>query len=1102
MHRKTSVSISILIFGLILIPSGFAQHESEDLFQFSRYWQQEPTNETSYNLNLDPGILIDETDLLQFIEGWHTPVSVPEIAFLALPAGGPAPLQVEFRYADPLGEFSIQSWAWDFQSDGIVDSTASNPIFLYETPGSYSITLSIKDAQGQEARYHEADMVIVRERVPTEVASGVVVIDNETCLAFISKTEDELILEQHCIPSIPLATGIIVVGSEDGGYARRVLSISENGSQLILQTENVALSEIFNNADISGMMVFTPEDLQKAGFKILADGKARRDFDYEIHAGVKVKGSLEFDPSLDFDCNIGWGEVKYFRAVYVGTLAANFEADIRVEGGLHIHPGDSEVSLLPRKIEKWGWYQIGPVPVIIYSEFDFKAGLAIGVNGDLGLKAGYNSATTVRFGAEYNRGDVDPWRVVKGVSLNTHLFGPEFYFDAGGYAKVYLKPEAKLRLYKIVGGPSAAVEAYLRGDIQFTTPQGIKLTAGIDTEVGFSLIDLKSIGINFDLGLTGKFPGPKRVLGQWPLSPPSSEPAVPAFNAAPLSGQVPLTVQFTDQSDPGDGTITRWEWDFGDGYKSTTQHPSHVYQNPGMYRVLLHVVGTEGSAGWAAAKNISVNMPGGPPVVSSFSLNDEEDITFTRIVTLYPVVTANPSHYMVSESSDFSDASWIVYSPPEQFVLSSGDGVKTIYFKARNAYGESEVVSDTISVVTDFYVSTSTGSDEAGDGSMETPWKTISHAVAEATGTIDTTVAIHVAAGIYNENLQLSGYQSLMGGYNIDFSQRVFQTAEDRENPAYATIVDGGQNGSVITFPSQPSDERDASLEISGCTIRNGSGKYGGGGGVAGRYFLAKIAYNTVVGNSSTVYGGGLYDCDGPISDNIITGNSGKFGGGLGYCEGTISGNTITGNYSSTHYGGGLYDCDGPISDNIITGNSAICGGGLYDCDGPISGNTISENSGYEEGGGLSLCDGVISENNIVGNLVVYFGGGLCMCNGTILNNTITENAAIGDYINPGSGGGISHCYGAIIDNTITKNSSGIGGGVGWVFSISGGLISGNYSSLWPGGGVAWDSSEGESITATVTGNTCGYLPPEGYHLIQDVNNICDYSRPYIEEDE
>ena len=67
-------------------------------------------------------------------------------------------------------------------------------------------------------------------------------------------------------------------------------------------------------------------------------------------------------------------------------------------------------------------------------------------------------------------------------------------------------------------------------------------------------------------------------------------PAMTAdFVANLTSGEVPLTVQFTDLST---GDITAWNWDFGDGHTSELQSPSHTYTSIGMYTVSLMVSGT------------------------------------------------------------------------------------------------------------------------------------------------------------------------------------------------------------------------------------------------------------------------------------------------------------------------------------------------------------------------------------------------------------------------------------------------------------------------------------------------------------------------------
>ncbi len=65
------------------------------------------------------------------------------------------------------------------------------------------------------------------------------------------------------------------------------------------------------------------------------------------------------------------------------------------------------------------------------------------------------------------------------------------------------------------------------------------------------------------------------------------------FTGAPISGQKPLTVNFTDQSA---GTVNSWSWSFGDGTGSSSQNPSKVYNTAGDYNVSLTATGPAGSS--------------------------------------------------------------------------------------------------------------------------------------------------------------------------------------------------------------------------------------------------------------------------------------------------------------------------------------------------------------------------------------------------------------------------------------------------------------------------------------------------------------------------
>jgi hypothetical protein len=285
-----------------------------------------------------------------------------------------------------------------------------------------------------------------------------------------------------------------------------------------------------------------------------------------------------------------------------------------------------------------------------------------------------------------------------------------------------------------------------------------------------------------------------------------------------------------------------------------------------------------------------------------------------------------------------------------------------------------------------------------------------------------------VAEGTYVENVKFNG-------------KNIVLQSTDPLDPAIVanTIIDGNQAGSVVTF----SGAENETCLMTGFTLRNGRGDYGGGicGGTWEVHTHARIENNTIRDNFAGQGGGGIALCDGVIRDNIISDNfadddggglcqchgllesnvisnnsAHDDGGGLSACNGLIQRNTIVRNSAPDGYGGGLYECQGTIEDNMIADNSANYSGGLHSCNGTIQRNSISDNSaGYA--GGLGGCDGMIASNSITGNRATGEGGGVHACNSIIINNLIAGNSA-------SKCGGLSHCRGRIVSNTIVGNTA------------------------------------------------------------------------------
>jgi parallel beta-helix repeat protein len=256
-----------------------------------------------------------------------------------------------------------------------------------------------------------------------------------------------------------------------------------------------------------------------------------------------------------------------------------------------------------------------------------------------------------------------------------------------------------------------------------------------------------------------------------------------------------------------------------------------------------------------------------------------------------------------------------------------------------------------------------------------------------------------VAPGTYFENLNF-------GGKAI--------TVKSTQGPE-ATIIDGNQAGSVVTFVS---GEGPSSV-LRGFTLQRGLAAFDGGGmnilsssptvvgniitdnractggaGISARFSSARIEGNLITNNSgsfcSGISGGGI-SVGGAgqvqIIDNVITGNSASsgFGGGIElFAAGapTIRGNVIRANTAS--FGGGIdivNNSDASIVQNLIVGNQVTGqGGGIYwlvpsDARGPLLvNNTVAGNQADTQGSGI-FAGGFDGQAQLFNNIVMGASG-------------------------------------------------------------------------------------------------------------------------------
>jgi len=198
------------------------------------------------------------------------------------------------------------------------------------------------------------------------------------------------------------------------------------------------------------------------------------------------------------------------------------------------------------------------------------------------------------------------------------------------------------------------------------------------------------------------------VVAESPAFAITGASALPAVQfTSPSDGEI-WTINYpwslTWQSTGTTGPVTLWLVKGGDVYScfgsvdaAAGAYTCNVF--PGLppcvdNQFLISTVGP----GPLATDVSGLDTTGDAPLVGTFAINQGITGTKNPMVTLNNSYVELPTAYMASESLSFSDAGWQPYSTAPSFTLSEGYGMKTVYFKVRNAFGESSVVTDMISL--------------------------------------------------------------------------------------------------------------------------------------------------------------------------------------------------------------------------------------------------------------------------------------------------------------------------------------------------------------------------------------------------------------------
>jgi PKD repeat protein/uncharacterized protein YraI len=231
----------------------------------------------------------------------------------------------------------------------------------------------------------------------------------------------------------------------------------------------------------------------------------------------------------------------------------------------------------------------------------------------------------------------------------------------------------------------------------------------------------------------------------------STTPPDADFDADPRSGNVPLKVEFDNDSD---GNYNRCEWDFGDDHDSDDCDPRHTYKEAGKYTVRLKIWGPDGSDSKKREDYITVRP------VAQFTANQTSG-PWPLTVSF----TDQSTKHKISEW-DFGDGTTSAENNPSHTYTSAGVYTVRLRVKETGVWSDYRTKTNYIVVTEPLPIAAFTASPISGTAPLTVQFTDQSFGAITVrlwnfgdgtTSTLPSPVHTYTAAGVYTVTLTISG---------------------------------------------------------------------------------------------------------------------------------------------------------------------------------------------------------------------------------------------------------------------------------------------------------------------------------------------------------
>lgn len=527
-----------------------------------------------------------------------------------------APVAVQFT---DLSKNAIL-WEWDFDSDGISDSTNQNPAYTYATPGTYIVNLTVSNGKDKSSKNME---IILREaEVPpladfkTNATAGQVPLSvqftqlSENATSWVWDFNNDGAADS-------IEKNPVYVYAYPGTYTVNLTVDNIKGTASKSSIVTVSPAQRIDGELILTEYLITTNKSITGGPDIYNDWIVWQDnrngnwdiYMYDLNTRKEMKIITGETSQYDLDIgsgNIVWNNLRNGNQnkIYVYNVSASKETQITT------NKSDKWLPAIYKDKAAWIDFRNGKSDVYMYnlstsreiqittSESDHKYfpsiydDRVVWVDGDIYM---YNLSTSKETQITSTEswkqkpvihGDRIVWQDEHNGNFDIHMYDlstkKETQIASGrvGWPVIYGNRivytdtrnwKTDIYMYDLPTGKETQITT--SGSASGRAIYGDRIVWA-DSRNGLENSDI------YMCTISKKESGSKRPVAD--------------FSASPNSGTAPLKVLFTDNSI---GEPTSWLWDFGDGINSKhAMNATHTFTKPGTYNVTLNVNNTAGSS--------------------------------------------------------------------------------------------------------------------------------------------------------------------------------------------------------------------------------------------------------------------------------------------------------------------------------------------------------------------------------------------------------------------------------------------------------------------------------------------------------------------------